>query len=403
MEPAPIEINTPSEGNLYYSKIDFIEELLIQTEKGIYKIQFGIREDDLVIKAIPEQKKNLVFYQQSYTIVELKNISVIFSMYNNAKDIIGFLMKLKFEFEEKNDDMLLKFNVFLPDGQNKLIRLNLKRCLMDTNSTMDYLMEEIKSIKIEMQMEKKKNEAEIKMLKNEIEIYKKEIINLKEQNRQIIETVNKINNYYMKPNPNYQNAMTQNSINQNIMNQNVIDTKNILIDSKIIKSIGEINFILYHLKSRDKLFDFKEIKLLYRGSRDGDRTKTCHSLCDNKPNILIIMRSDTNLIFGGYSKIGFKINKRGEYKKDNNSFLFSVNLNKIYPCIQGREVICNIGENYGLCFSDSLSFSDNFMHEKKNNIKSYIKTKFCNMQTEYEMNGGKNNFIYSELEVFQLL
>ena len=112
--------------------------------------------------------------------------------------------------------------------------------------------------------------------------------------------------------------MTQNSINQNIMNQNVIDTKNILIDSKIIKSIGEINFILYHLKSRDKLFDFKEIKLLYRGSRDGDRTKTCHSLCDNKPNILIIMRSDTNLIFGGYSKIGFKINKRGEYKKDNN-------------------------------------------------------------------------------------
>lgn len=403
MEPAPIEINTPSEGNLYYSKIDFIEELLIQTEKGLYKIQFGIREDDLVIKAIPEQKKNLVFYQQSYTIVELKNISVIFSMYNNAKDIIGFLMKLKFEFEEKNDDMLLKFNVFLPDGQNKLIRLNLKRCLMDTNSTMDYLMEEIKSIKIEMQMEKKKNEAEIKMLKNEIEIYKKEIINLKEQNRQIIETVNKINNYYMKPNPNYQNAMTQNSINQNIMNQNVIDTKNILIDSKIIKSIGEINFILYHLKSRDKLFDFKEIKLLYRGSRDGDRTKTCHSLCDNKPNILIIMRSDTNLIFGGYSKIGFKINKRGEYKKDNNSFLFSVNLNKIYPCIQDREVICNIGEKYGLCFSDSLSFSDNFMHEKKNNIKSYIKTKFCNMQTEYEMNGGKNNFIYSELEVFQLL
>ncbi len=35
-------------------------------------------------------------------------------------------------------------------------------------------------------MEKKKNEAEIKMLKNEIEIYKKEIINLKEQLKQLI-------------------------------------------------------------------------------------------------------------------------------------------------------------------------------------------------------------------------
>ena len=92
------------------------------------------------------------------------------------------------------------------------------------------------------------------------------------------------------------------------------------------------------------MFDFKEIKLLYRGSRDGDRTKTCHSLCDNKPNILIIMRSDTNLIFGGYSKIGFKINKRGEYKKDNNSFLFSVNLNKIYILVYKVEKLYAISE-----------------------------------------------------------
>ena len=37
----------------------------------------------------------------------------------------------------------------------------------------------------------------------------------------------------MKPNPNYQNAMTQNSINQNIMNQNVIDTKNTILISKV--------------------------------------------------------------------------------------------------------------------------------------------------------------------------
>ena len=68
------------------------------------------------------------------------------------------------------------------------------------------------------------------------------------------------------------------------------------------------------IKEADKSFKFKNLKLLYRGSRDGDRTKTCHQLCDNKQNVLIIMQSDTGHIFGGYSKIGFKVNNNCDYK-----------------------------------------------------------------------------------------
>ena len=40
------------------------------------------------------------------------------------------------------------------------------------------------------------------------------------------------------------------------------------------------------------------MQLLYRGSRDGDSTQTCHELCDNKQNVLIVMKSDTNYVFG---------------------------------------------------------------------------------------------------------
>ena len=63
------------------------------------------------------------------------------------------------------------------------------------------------------------------------------------------------------------------------------------LDSNI-ESINSINFILDYIKQNDQSFTYNKIQLLYRGSRDGDRTKTCHELCDNKQNILIIMKSD---------------------------------------------------------------------------------------------------------------
>ena len=107
---------------------------------------------------------------------------------------------------------------------------------------------------------------------------------------------------------------------------NLENTFKMDFDSKIFQSINKIKFILDHIKKNDESFYFNKIKLLYRGSRDGDRTKTCHELCDNKQNILIIIKSDKGYIFGGYSKIGFKTTTQEELEIDNNSFLFSIDL-----------------------------------------------------------------------------
>ena len=187
-----------------------------------------------------------------------------------------------------------------------------------------------------------------------------------------------------------------------ISNQKV--NEKIDLDSKIIESKSNINFILDYIKQNDKTLNFNNIKLLFRGSRDGDRTKTCHELCDNKQNVLIIMKSETGYIFGGYSKVGFKVNNNLSYKIDNNCFLFSLNLKKIYPVINDKQVICHIRVNVGLCFYDCLAFYDYFMSKKKSyNIRSNIKEYFNGLENKYEMNGGQNDFKYQELEVFQLL
>ena len=380
----PIQIETPKPN----PKIDYIEEIMIKNEKENYKIHLGIQENCLLIKIEPEKQKNTYYYQNYYTINELQNISLVFSMYKTVKEIIAFLKDLEYKVEEKNENLVLKFNVFMPNGKNKLIEMNFKKCLPDTNHIINFLLEKIKimetniksleeNYKIEKAKneyetknlkenyikEKEKHESEIKHLKENISNNQREISNLKEyniiyknENKKLWEEINKLKEYHIK-------------INQK-------EKQNIFLDSKIIESKDKINFIFDYIRQNDNSFKFNNIKLLFRGSRDGERTKTCHELCDNKQNVLIIMKSETGYIFGGYSKIGFKINNNYAYEIDNNCFLFSLNLKKIYPVIKDRIVICHIGEEYGLCFYSSLAFYDYFMTKKERNIKESIKEWF---------------------------
>ena len=383
----PILMETPKT----YSKIDYIEEITINKEKENYKIHFGIQGNDLLIKAESENTKNIYYYQYCFTINELQNISMIFSMYKAAKEIIAFLKDLKFEIEEKNENLLLKFNVFMPNGQNKLIELVLKKCLLDTNNIIKYLLEKIKSMETNIKnleenikLEKTKHNSEIKELKDNISNLKENNIRYENENKKLWDEINKLKESQIK----FSNK--DDAINS--------------FDSKIIESKDNINFILDYIKKNDKTLNISKIKLLFRGSRDGERTKTCHELCDNKQHVLIIMKSETGYIFGGYSKIGFKANKILEYKIDNNCFLFSVNLKKIYPVIKDKNVICHTRETSGLCFFGSLMFYDYFMSKKDwPNLNMDIKQYFNNLETIYEMNGGQEYFKCDELEVFQLL
>ena len=133
MEAAePIQIETPMT-SIDNEKINFIEELIIKKETKEYNIKFGTKENDLVIKVIPQDSKDIVYYQQYFTMNELKNISMIFAIYQSIGDLIKFLKKLIFDIDEKDEELILKFKIFMPDGQNKLIELSLNQCLPNSN------------------------------------------------------------------------------------------------------------------------------------------------------------------------------------------------------------------------------------------------------------------------------
>ena len=308
---------------------------------------------------------------------------MVFSMYKTVKEIIAFLKDLKYEIEEKNENLVIKFNVFMPNGKNKSIEFELKKCLLETNNIINYLLEKIKSMETNIKnleenykTEKLKHESEINYLKENISILKENNMNYVNENKKLWEEINKLKE--------------NNKINS--------------FDSKIIESKDNIKFIIDYIKQNDKKFNLNNIKLLFRGSRDGERTKTCHELCDNKQNVLIIMKSETGYIFGGYSKVGFKTSRIPQYIIDNNCFLFSLNLKKIYPVIKDKNIICHGKETSGLCFFSSLMFYDNFMSQKNwPNINSDIKLYFNGFENDYEMNDGQEYCKFNELEVFQLL
>ena len=376
------------------SKSDFFDGIEIKQENIIYKIEFGSDENNLIIKITSDISKNLFYYQKSFNKNEINTLSKAFISYP-PKELVEYLKKLKMEIEEKKDEIVLKINIFNLEGQNELIEFKLEKCLLNKSNIINNLVNEIISIKNNMKNleensknEKEKHESELIELKKDIEKYQNEISNLKE----------KIENYKKE------NSTLLDEINKLKINQEKIKT-NLIFDSKI-ESIGSIDFIFNYIRQNDNSFNFNSIKLLYRGSRDGDKTKTCHELCDNKQNVLIMMHSDSGFIFGGYSKIGFQTvqdKSSIEYKIDNNSFLFSVNLKKIYPVIKDKKSICYARDINGLCFYNSLVFFDNFMNESKIIISDKIKKHFNGFENNYEMNGGQDKFKFTEIEVFQLL
>ena len=67
-----------------------------------------------------------------------------------------------------------------------------------------------------------------------------------------------------------------------------------MYDSKISDSQEQDEFIHIDLK-------IKEMKLVYRGSRDGFGAVDFHSKCDETPNNITLIKSSTGQIFGGFT------------------------------------------------------------------------------------------------------
>jgi len=162
--------------------------------------------------------------------------------------------------------------------------------------------------------------------------------------------------------------------------------------------LNSSQFVLDYIKQNDTSLNINNKKLLFKGSHCG-----WNNICDyNKKNILIIIESDNDYIFGVYAQKGFGF--YGSKKKDDKTFLFSANLSKIYPAIKNINdigyYIYPIKYDDGLCFTGSVYLYLNYYIRY---IKSKIKQYFYGLDNIYEMNGGKRKFRIKKIEVYEFL
>ncbi len=100
----------------------------------------------------------------------------------------------------------------------------------------------------------------------------------------------------------------------------------LLSHSILITKEAEISFILPIIKER---FDnYFSLRLLFRGSRDGFSDAKFHELCDSEGPLLVIVKTQKDLLIGGFCSISWK--NSGNFTLDPKCVVFSITRQKIY-------------------------------------------------------------------------
>ena len=100
------------------------------------------------------------------------------------------------------------------------------------------------------------------------------------------------------------------------------------MDSKIIKNDFEKEKAIKNwIDPFNKNIKFE---LLFRKSRDGSSCQTFHQYCDNKGPSLTLVETTKGYKFGGYTPFSFQSQIGYSPKNDNKTFIFSLNLMKIF-------------------------------------------------------------------------
>ncbi len=180
------------------------------------------------------------------------------------------------------------------------------------------------------------------------------------------------------------------------------------LDSKIIENLDEFHLLYQRLKKNNEILDFK---LLYRKSVDGKSASDFHNKCDGIGKTISIIKSNSGYKFGGYAESQWTSNAFTWVYNDFNSFVFSLDLMKIYNSTNTPNEKYHLGE-YSAPQFWAFTLSDD-TDEDPSYFKPFGETvqiiyhdgnkHFSGFPSNYEINGGNRFFYPEEVEVFQIV
>lgn len=371
--PMPLTPETQDEKIIDISQLKDKEEFKYKE----YTFTIGLFFENLIFFC-KSSKINYV-YQLKESYKELINKISFFRAFTNIYDILNIIKKLfisdKYDIKQENDEVviiLLKLVDLL--GEEKVHELILNKVEIDKNMKINMMDDRIKNLenKIE-ELAKEKNEmkAKIDELSKENLVIKQELDDLKD----------KFNSFILNSSPEW---------------MSVANFK----ESQIIKDFNDIKFVLEEIEKKG--FKIKEKKLIYRATEDGDKMSDFHKKCDNVSNTLMLIKTNKNFVFGGFTQTGWK-NDKGSDIYDDKAFCFSLNLKKIYNIKNPKNALhCQSYDNRPSFGSNSYVFliGNSFLSNSSSSTDKMID--YSGETKESEINGEQTYFRVEQLEVFKI-
>ena len=197
--------------------------------------------------------------------------------------------------------------------------------------------------------------------------------------------------------PDTKKNISNNSLTLSTLSSSITSGSNrvIGIEKNIIKHPGELDEISSRIQ---RILNKKNIKykIIFRSNIDGDCASTFHEKCDNIKNTLILIQASGNKRFGGFTTETWDGNDIN--KKDEKSFIFSIDKMKIYDIIPGQNAI-NCNPDLGPVFLGQIKLLDKFFTQG-----GTTSTKGKNFKTleDFELTDGAEKFGVKEVEVYQI-
>ena len=313
---------------------------------------------------IINRNNNLLNYQTS----DNTNFSSSSSPSNNEEILINNYENEKFKsqsnnpqfnFPQQNEFLLTKINMIENENKNLKTQINqLNNKLNEYNSN---------------------NQNYFSNSQNIIENISKNIVNLKVINEKLIS----------------ENEFLKNQLNQ-INNQIIIndDSNDEYIKGEILKSYEELEFLSSKIGEN---YNKTIFNIIYKASVNSDKAEAFHEKCDNAQNTLVLIETDENKRFGGFTTCNWSGNQ--VHKNDENAFIFSLDTHKIYDIIPGQPAI-GCYPNYGPIFLGcQIKINDDAFTQGGT---TYLKGKNYQTEEDYELNGGNQKFNIKEIEVYEI-
>ncbi len=366
MTPAPIE---------KYNKISSSEyEMKLNGENFTVKLELY----SVTINFISMSKNSLfpLYYKSNYKLEEMKNLSKSFTLFDSIKDIYQCIKEILDEGKGKiffaKDNFVISIPLFLPTGKQESIYFYLNKNNLEKDDVIHNLFKRI----IELENKIKENEK----IKNE------QITNILER-LQILEEKEKKREKEEKEKKEKEKKEKEKEEKENMLK----DIK----ESSICKN-NEISFFTDELKKHEKFLN-KDIgfKLIFKSSKDGDKLSKLHDKFDNIQSVLLLIKTNKGIRFGGYTEVGF--NNKGYDVDDNKAFIFSLDKKAFYINKANPAIYCQ-SELIG--FKNTIYIYDNFLSNNKNKIIGSYAQYTCSKQ---DLNNGEGNFSISDFEIFQII